>query len=93
MKDTRTRREGKSLVGSKSTSEEDSEDEQKLVVVASLDLAEPGSLFTYEYTKDYSDIPKKSDTCLMARGAMEDDLVLSSIPKNSDIFLMEEVLR
>jgi hypothetical protein len=64
------RTEGKTLVGYECTSDEDSEDEQKMVVVATLALAGPGSLFTYEYTKDYSDksdIPKKSDTCLMAR--------------------------
>jgi hypothetical protein len=64
------RREGKTLVGYECTSDEDSEDEQKMVVVDTLALAGPGSLFTYEYTKDYSDnsdIPKKSDTCLMAR--------------------------
>ena len=62
-----------------------------MVGVAGLALAELGSLFTFEYTKDYSDnsdIPKKSGTCLMARGAMEDDLNLSSIPKDSDICLM-----
>ena len=60
--------------------------------MAGLALSEPRSLFTYDYTKDYSDnsdIPKKSGTCLKARGAMEDDLDLSSIPKNSDIFHME----
>jgi hypothetical protein len=62
-----------------------------VVGVASLALAEPGSIFTYNYTKDYydnSDIPKKSGSCLMARGAMENDLEHFFIPKNSDICLM-----
>jgi hypothetical protein len=62
-----------------------------VVGAASLALAELGSIFTYDYTKDYPDnfdIPKKSGSCLMARGAMENDLEHFFIPKNFDIFLM-----
>ncbi|KAM0924510.1 hypothetical protein ACQ4PT_004843 [Festuca glaucescens] len=83
------RREGKAFVGAEYTSDEESE--EKVVGVVGLALAEPGSLFTYDYTKDYSEnssIPKNSGTCLMARGAKEDYSDNSSNPKNSDISVM-----
>jgi len=66
------RREGKALLGAEYTSDEESEDEEKVVGVAGLALAEPGSLFTYDYLKDYSEdssTPKTVGSCFMARGA------------------------
>ena len=64
------RREGRGLLGAEYMSDEESEDEERVVGVAGLALAEPGSLFTYDYTKDYANdslTPKSSNTCLMAR--------------------------
>ena len=65
------RRDAKALLGVEYVSDEESEDDEKVVGVAGLVLAEPGSLFTYDYTKDYADnssTPTTSGTCLMARG-------------------------
>ena len=63
-----TRREGKGLLGAAYMSDEESEDEDRVVGVSGLALAEPGSLFTYDYPKNYADdspTPKSSNTCLM----------------------------
>jgi hypothetical protein len=61
------RREGRALVGAKYTFDEGSDNEEKVVGVAVLALAVPGSHFAYDYTKDYSVIPINTSICLMAR--------------------------
>src|SRR3954465_15321024 len=43
------RRDGKGFLGQEYISDKEEEDEDKVVGVASLAFAEPGSLFTYDY--------------------------------------------
>ena len=77
------RREVKALLGTEYTSDDDEdEEEEKVVGVAGLVLAEPGSLFKYDYSKDYkSTNDNSSHTCLMAMGAK----VISSSTSSSAI--------
>uniref|UniRef100_A0ACD5Y5H7 Uncharacterized protein n=1 Tax=Avena sativa TaxID=4498 RepID=A0ACD5Y5H7_AVESA len=78
------KRDGKGFLGQEYLSDVESEDEEKVVRVAGLEFAEPGSLFTYDYTKDYADhsiTPKVTGTCLMARSTK----VISSPPSLSSI--------
>ena len=68
-------REGKAFVGAEYTSNEESEDEEKVVGVAGLALSEPGSLFTNDYPKDYSKespTPKIIGSSFMARETDDD---------------------
>ena len=63
-------RQGKAFVGAEYTSDEESEDEEKEVGVAGLAFSKPGSLFTYDYSKDYSTesaTPKIVGSSFMAR--------------------------
>jgi hypothetical protein len=62
----------KALLGVEYTSDVDEEesDEEDIIGVAGLALAKPGSLFKYDYTKDYENLTNKSlDKCLMAKEA------------------------
>jgi hypothetical protein len=62
----------KALVGVEYTSDVDEEDsdEEDMVGVAGLDLAKLGSLFKYDYTKDYESSTKNSPhKCLMEKEA------------------------
>ncbi|KAK1686199.1 hypothetical protein QYE76_047047 [Lolium multiflorum] len=45
---------GRAFVGTKYISDEEGEDEEKEAGVAGLAFSKPGSLFTYDYSKDYS---------------------------------------
>jgi hypothetical protein len=70
----------KALVGTKYTYDVDDEDsdEEDMVGVAGLVLAKLGSLFKYDYTKDYESSTKNSPhKCLMAKDAK---VILSSQP-------------
>ena len=58
------RSEGKAFVGVEYMSDDEEKEEDAQVGVAGLAHAKPGSLFTYDYTKDYASPSKK---CLMAR--------------------------
>ena len=63
------KRDGKAFLGTEYASDEDSDEEEKEGGVAGLALAEPGSLFTYDYTKDYSSNSNKvSHMSFMAKG-------------------------
>jgi hypothetical protein len=55
-------KEVKDLVGVEYTSDDDEEenDQENIVGVASLALAKPGSLFKYDYSKDYESSTKNS---------------------------------
>ena len=78
----KAKRRERAFLGTEYTSE-DEEEEEASVGVAGLALGEPGSLFTYDYTKDYATTSKKkSHKCLMAKGAKVN---LESIP-NPPIF-------
>ena len=80
------RKEFKALLGTEYTSdgEEDEEDEQ-VVGVAGLALAEPGSLFKYDYSKDYKSTNNNSShTCLMAMGAKVTSSSTPSSAMNND---------
>jgi hypothetical protein len=62
--------EGKAFVGAEyiSDCDEEGSDDERVVGVAGLALAPPGSLFKYDYLKDYTEDSKSSShTCLMAR--------------------------
>ena len=49
-------------------------------------LAEPGSLFTYDYSKDYKSTNNKiSHTCLMAMGAKVTSSSTPSSANNDDL--------
>jgi hypothetical protein len=70
MNDTRRTRE--ELL----SSDEEGEDEEKEAGVAGLAYSEPGSLFTYDYCKDYSkesSMPNDIGSPLMARTTHDDD--------------------
>jgi hypothetical protein len=78
----------KALVGTEYTSEVDEEysDEEDMVGVAGLALAKPGSLFKYDYTKDYESSTKNTHhKCLMAKEAKVILPSQPSCPINDDI--------
>src|SRR3954469_25745185 len=69
------RRDGKGFLGQEYISDNDEEDEEKVVGVAGLSFSKPGSLFTYDYTKDYTDDspnPMVTTTFLMARSSKDE---------------------
>ncbi|KAK1698437.1 hypothetical protein QYE76_015134 [Lolium multiflorum] len=54
INDRYKKNKGRAFVGAEYTSDEEEEDEEKEVGVAGLAFSKPGSLFTYDYSKDYS---------------------------------------
>ena len=61
---------GRAFVGAEYTSDE--EDEEKEAGVVGLAFSEPGSLFTYDYSKDYS-TENDGGSSFMARTTQDDD--------------------
>ncbi|KAK1630722.1 hypothetical protein QYE76_005037, partial [Lolium multiflorum] len=67
---------GRAFVGTEYISDEEGEEEEKEVGVAGLAYSEPGSLFTYDYSKDYStesSTPNVIGSSFMARTTHDDD--------------------
>ncbi|KAK1669182.1 hypothetical protein QYE76_057341 [Lolium multiflorum] len=54
INDRYKRNKGRAFVGAEYLSDEEEEDEEKEAGVAGLAFSKPGSLFTYDYSKDYS---------------------------------------
>jgi hypothetical protein len=78
----------KALLGVEYTSDVDEEesDEDDIVGVVGLALAKPGSLFKYDYTKDYENSTKNSPhKCLMAKKAKVIHTLQSSCPTDDDM--------
>ena len=72
---------GRAFVGAEYISDEDEEDEEKEARVAGLAFSKPGSLFTYDYSKDYStesSTPNDIGSSFMARTTHDDDSYDSS---------------
>ncbi|KAM0832404.1 hypothetical protein ACQ4PT_064926 [Festuca glaucescens] len=67
---------GRAFVGAGYISDEEEEDEEKEAGVAGLAFSKPGSLFTYDYSKDYStesSTPNDIGSSFMARTTHDDD--------------------
>nr|XP_051201865.1 uncharacterized protein LOC127315413 [Lolium perenne] len=67
---------GRTFVGAEYISDEEGEEEEKEAGVAGLAYSEPGSLFTYDYSKDYStesSTPNDIGSSFMARTTHDDD--------------------
>ena len=65
----KNKREGKAFLGTEYSSDEESDEEETEGGVAGLALAKPGSLFKYDYTKDYAPNSNKvSHKSFMAKG-------------------------
>ncbi|KAK1621379.1 hypothetical protein QYE76_026896 [Lolium multiflorum] len=67
---------GRAFVGTEYTSDEQEEDEEKEAIVAGLAFSKPGSLFTYDYSKDYSTESSTLNdigSSFMARTTHDDD--------------------
>jgi hypothetical protein len=78
----------KALIGTEYTSDIDEEDsdEEDVVGVAGLDLAKPGSLFKYDYIKDYESSTKNTPPkCIMAKEAKVILPSQPSCPINDDM--------
>ncbi|KAK1648420.1 hypothetical protein QYE76_066225 [Lolium multiflorum] len=63
---------GRAFVGAEYLSDDEEEDEEKEAGVAGLAFSKPGSLFTYDYSKDYS-TENDVGSSFMARITQEDD--------------------
>ncbi|KAK1648978.1 hypothetical protein QYE76_066783 [Lolium multiflorum] len=63
---------GRAFVGAEYTSDEEEQDEEKEAGVAGLAFSKPGSLFTYDYSKDYS-TENDGGSSFMARTTYDDD--------------------
>ncbi|KAK1670539.1 hypothetical protein QYE76_058698 [Lolium multiflorum] len=66
---------GRAFVGTEYISDDEGEDEEKEAGMAGLAFSEPGSLFTYDYSKDYStesSTPKVIGSSFMARMTCDD---------------------
>ncbi|KAK1646456.1 hypothetical protein QYE76_064261 [Lolium multiflorum] len=63
---------GRAFVGAEYLSDDEEEDEEKEAGVAGLAYSKPGSLFTYDYSKDYS-TENDVGSSFMARITQEDD--------------------
>ncbi|KAK1684352.1 hypothetical protein QYE76_045200 [Lolium multiflorum] len=63
---------GRAFVGAEYLSDDEDEDEEKEAGVAGLAFSKPGSLFTYDYSKDYS-TENDVGSSFMARITQEDD--------------------
>ncbi|KAK1629806.1 hypothetical protein QYE76_004121 [Lolium multiflorum] len=72
INDRYKRNKGRAFVGAEYLSDEEEEDEEKEAGVAGLAFSKPGSLFTYEYSKDYS-TENDVGSSFMARTTQDDD--------------------
>ncbi|KAK1631110.1 hypothetical protein QYE76_005425 [Lolium multiflorum] len=63
---------GRAFVGAEYLSDKEEEDEEKEAGVAGLAFSNPGSLFTYDYSKDYS-TENDVGSSFMARTTQDDD--------------------
>jgi hypothetical protein len=78
----------KDLVGVEYTSDDDEEKSERgnMVGLAGMDLAKPGSLFKYDYSKDYENSTKNSPhKCLMAKEVKVLSTPKLSCPINDDM--------
>ncbi|KAK1682427.1 hypothetical protein QYE76_043275 [Lolium multiflorum] len=72
MNDRYKKNKGRAFVGAEYLSDEEEEDEEKEAGVAGLAFSKPGSLFTYDYSKDYS-TENDVGSSFMARTTQDDD--------------------
>ncbi|KAK1648225.1 hypothetical protein QYE76_066030 [Lolium multiflorum] len=72
INDRYKRNKGRAFVGAEYLSDEEEEDEEKEAGVAGLAFSKPGSLFTYDYSKDYS-TENDVGSSFMARVTQDDD--------------------
>ncbi|KAK1603367.1 hypothetical protein QYE76_018733 [Lolium multiflorum] len=72
INDQYKKNKGRAFVGAEYLSDEEEEDEEKEAGVAGLAFSKPGSLFTYDYSKDYS-TEKDVGSSFMARITQDDD--------------------
>ncbi|KAK1698030.1 hypothetical protein QYE76_014727, partial [Lolium multiflorum] len=72
INDRYKRNKGRAFVGAEYLSDEEEEDEEKEAGVAGLAFSKPGSLFTYDYSKDYS-TENDLGSSFMARITQDDD--------------------
>ncbi|KAK1628821.1 hypothetical protein QYE76_003136 [Lolium multiflorum] len=72
INDRYKKNKGRAFVGAEYTSDEEEEDEEKEAGVAGLAFSKPGSLFTYDYSKDYS-TENDVGSSFMARTTQDDD--------------------
>ncbi|KAK1647028.1 hypothetical protein QYE76_064833, partial [Lolium multiflorum] len=72
INDLYKRNKGRAFVGAEYLSDEEEEDEEKEAGVAGLAFSKPGSLFTYDYSKDYS-TENDVGSSFMARITQDDD--------------------
>ena len=68
---------GRAFVGAEYTFDEEEEDEEE-AGVAGLASSKPGSLFTYDYSKDYS-VENDAGSSFMARTTHDDDSSSSTV--------------
>ncbi|KAK1680292.1 hypothetical protein QYE76_041140 [Lolium multiflorum] len=72
INDRYKKNKGRAFVGAEYTSDDEEEDEEKEAGVAGLAFSKPGSLFTYDYSKDYS-TENDVGSSFMARTTQDDD--------------------
>ncbi|KAK1652787.1 hypothetical protein QYE76_070592 [Lolium multiflorum] len=72
INDRYKKNKGRAFVGAEYLSNEEEEDEEKEAGVAGLAFSKPGSLFTYDYSKDYS-TENDVGSSFMARTTQDDD--------------------
>ncbi|KAK1612499.1 hypothetical protein QYE76_036172 [Lolium multiflorum] len=72
INDRYKKNKGRAFVGAEYLSDEEEEDEEKEAGVAGLAFSKPGSLFTYDYSKDYS-TENDVASSFMARTTQDDD--------------------
>ncbi|KAK1679409.1 hypothetical protein QYE76_040257 [Lolium multiflorum] len=72
INDRYKKNKGRAFVGAEYLSDEEEEDEEKEAGVAGLAFSKPGSLFTYDYSKDYS-TENDVGSSFMARMTQDDD--------------------
>ncbi|KAK1699103.1 hypothetical protein QYE76_015800 [Lolium multiflorum] len=76
------RNKGRAFVGAEYLSDEEEEDEEKEAGVAGLAFSKPGSLFTYDYSKDYS-TENDVGSSFIANKLVKDEL--KKLGKNHDL--------
>ncbi|KAK1611593.1 hypothetical protein QYE76_035266, partial [Lolium multiflorum] len=72
INDRYKKNKGRAFVGAEYLSDDEEEDEEKEAGVAGLAFSKPGSLFTYDYSKDYS-TENDVGSSFMARITQDDD--------------------
>ncbi|KAK1668189.1 hypothetical protein QYE76_056348 [Lolium multiflorum] len=72
INDRYKKNKGRTFIGAEYLSDEEEEDEEKEAGVAGLAFSKPGSLFTYDYSKDYS-MENDVGSSFMARTTQDDD--------------------